>query len=137
MFKKFIFIAGTLLGLSACQSTSLMGGEDLDILGSWHIEAAQGKAAIDYSPAQLVFAEDGALSGNNSCNQFFGKYQLDGQALSLSPAGSTMKACVDALMQQEHTVMQAMSEVTQAELAKGKLLLKDADGKTQLVLSKQ
>lgn len=66
MFKKLMFIAGTLLGLSACQSASLTGGEDLDILGSWHIEAAQGKAVIDYSPAQLVFAEDGALSGNNS-----------------------------------------------------------------------
>ncbi|WP_281213107.1 META domain-containing protein [Shewanella insulae] len=137
MFKKFIFITGTLLGLSACQSASLTGGEDLDILGSWHIEAVQGKAVIDYSPAQLVFAEDGALSGNNSCNQFFGKYQLDGRALFLSPAGSTMKACVDALMQQERSIMQAMSEVTQARLVKGKLQLKDADGETQLVLSKQ
>ncbi|QYK13657.1 META domain-containing protein [Shewanella rhizosphaerae] len=137
MFKKFMFIAGTLLGLSACQSASLTGGEDLNILGSWHIEAAQGKAVIDYSPAQLVFAEDGALSGNNSCNQFFGQYQLDGQALTLSPAGSTMKACVDALMQQERNVMQAMSQVTQVKLVKGKLLLSDADGETQLVLSKQ
>ncbi|MFV7771812.1 META domain-containing protein [Shewanella marisflavi] len=137
MFKKCIFIATTLLGLSACQSVSILDNEDLDILGTWHIEATQGKPVIDYSPAQLVFAADGALSGNNSCNQFFGQYQLDGRSLTLSPAGNTMKACVDALMQQEQKVMQSMSMVTQGTLTKGKLLLSDADGNTVLVLSKQ
>ena len=137
MFKKCIFIATTLLGLSACQSVSILDDNDLDILGSWHIEATQGKPVIDYSPAQLVFAADGALSGNNSCNQFFGQYQLDGHSLTLSPAGNTMKACVDALMQQEQKVMQSMSMVTQGKLTKGKLLLSDADGNTVLVLSKQ
>ena len=48
-----------------------------------------------------------------------------------------MKACVDALMAQEQRVMQAMPQVTQAEMAKGKLLLKGADDKTVFVLSKK
>ena len=48
-----------------------------------------------------------------------------------------MKACVDALMAQEQRVMQAMPEISQAAMSKGKLLLQDADSKTLMVLSKQ
>lgn len=137
MIKKSLFLASLLLGLTACQSTPQTQLEDLAIEGTWHIESANGQPVIDYSPAQLTFEAEGKLTGNNSCNNFFGNYVLAGQSLQLQPAGSTMKACVDALMAQEQRVMQVMPEVTQAQMAKGKLLLKDADDKTVMVLSKQ
>ncbi|MCL1140120.1 META domain-containing protein [Shewanella pneumatophori] len=137
MIKQSFIVAGLLLGLAACQSTPQTQVEDLAIEGTWHIETAAGKPVIDYSPAELIFAADGKLTGNNSCNNFFGSYTIDGQALTLQPAGNTMKACVDALMAQEQRVMQAMPQVAQAEMAKGKLLLKDADDKTVFVLSKK
>ncbi|WP_119977679.1 META domain-containing protein [Shewanella algidipiscicola] len=137
MSKKILFIASALLGLSACQTSTSVDTPTIAIEGTWHIEAAQGQSVIDYSPAQLIFAADGTLSGNNSCNQFFGQYKLEGTQLTLSPAGSTMKACIEALMSQEQRVMQAMSKITTAESANGKLLLKDAEGEAQLVLSKQ
>lgn len=136
MLKQLFFVSSLLLGLSACQTSPTLDTPNIVLEGTWYIEAVQGKAVIDYSPAQLIFAQDGKLSGNNSCNQFFGQYQLNGQQLKLLPAGNTMKACVDALMDQEQRVMQAMAQVTQANEAKGKLLLKDIDGNTQLVLSK-
>ena len=136
MIKQSLIVAGLLLGLAACQSTPTQV-EDLAIEGTWHIESAAGQPVIDYSPAELIFAADGKLTGNNSCNNFFGNYVLNGQSLQLQPAGSTMKACVDALMAQEQRVMQVMPEVAQAEMAKGKLVLKDADDKTVLVLSKK
>ncbi|QYK00823.1 META domain-containing protein [Shewanella psychrotolerans] len=136
MLKKHVLIACMLTGLSACQTIPVQDTPDIAIEGTWLIEAVQGEAVIDYSPAQLVFADGGKLSGNNSCNEFFGQYKLDGQQLELSPAGSTMKACVDALMNQEQRVMQAMASVTQANESKGKLLLKDVDGNIQLSLTK-
>lgn len=137
MSTKSLFIVAALLGLTACQSTPSAEITDVEVQGSWHIESAQGQPVIDYSPAQLIFAADGKLSGNNSCNEFFGQYQLEGSRLTLSPAGHTMKACVDALMHQEQRVMQAMKQITLAQESKGKLVLKDDNGKIQLVLSKK
>lgn len=137
MIKQSFFLASLLLGLSACQSTPQAQTEDLAIEGTWHIEVANGQPVIDYSPAQLTFEAEGKLTGNNSCNNFFGSYVLSGQSILLQPAGNTMKACVDALMAQEQRVMKAMPEVSQAKMSKGKLLLQDADNKTLMVLSKQ
>ena len=137
MIKQSLIVASLLLGLTACQSTPQTQVEDLAIEGTWHIESANGQAVIDYSPAELIFAADGKLTGNNSCNNFFGSYVLNGESLLLQPAGSTMKACVDALMAQEQRVMQVMPEVTQAQMAKGKLVLKNADDNTVMVLSKK
>ena len=137
MIKQSFFVASLLLGLSACQSTPQAQTEDLAIEGTWHIEVANGQPVIDYSPAQLTFEAEGKLTGNNSCNNFFGSYVLSGQSIQLQPAGNTMKACVDALMAQEQRVMKAMPEVSQAKMSKGKLLLQDADNNTLMVLSKQ
>ncbi|MCL1049972.1 META domain-containing protein [Shewanella abyssi] len=137
MIKQSFIVASLLLGLSACQSSPQAQIEDLAIEGTWHIEVANGQAVIDYSPAQLTFEAEGKLTGNNSCNNFFGSYVLSGQSLQLQPAGHTMKACVDALMAQEQRVMQAMPAISQGKLSKGKLLLQDADNKTLLILSKK
>ena len=133
--KSFV-ISAALIGLTACQSSDVAQVQDIELQGTWNIEVVADKPVIDYSPAQLIFAEEGNLSGNNSCNNFFGSYTIDGDNVRLMPAGNTMKACVDALMDQEQRVMAAMPEVTKASLAKGKLLLKDAKGNTQLVLSR-
>jgi heat shock protein HslJ len=133
--KSFV-ISAALIGLTACQSSDVAQVQDIELQGTWNIEVVADKPVIDYSPAQLIFAEEGNLSGNNSCNNFFGSYTIDGDNVRLMPAGNTMKACVDALMDQEQRVMAAMPEVTNASLAKGKLLLKDAKGNTQLVLSR-
>lgn len=138
MSLKSFFIVTALLGLAACQSTTETPSapEELTLTGSWHIEVINKQPVIDYSPAKLVFASEGKLSGNNSCNNFFGEYTLTGEQISLMPAGNTMKACVDALMDQEQRVMAAMPEVVSGEIAKGKLLLKDSEGKVQFVLSR-
>ncbi len=134
MSNKLLIAACAFLGLAACQSTPT-SSSDIEIMGTWHIESVQGRPVIDYSPAQLSFAEDNKLSGNNSCNQFFGEYQLSGSKLSLSPSGNSMKACVDALMDQERRVKETMPLVTDAKLSKGKLQLKNAEGDILFVLS--
>lgn len=134
MIKQTLILGTLLIGLSACQSPSVT--PNLELVGTWHVEVALAQPVIDYSPAQLTFADDGMLSGNNSCNNFFGTYQQAGNQLSLSPKGNTMKACVDALMRQEQNVMTAMPKVVSANMAQGKLLLSDANGETVLVLSK-
>lgn len=134
--NKKIIIAGLMAaGLAGCQSAPEQS-KALDLIGSWKIEAVMGQPTVDYSPAQINFDQDGKLSGNNSCNNFFGTFNQNGGELTLTPAGSTMKACVDALMAQEQLVNQAMPLVKSAAMDGGKLELKGEDGKDLLILTK-
>ncbi|WP_205702846.1 META domain-containing protein [Botryobacter ruber] len=54
--------------------------------------------------------EDNKLKGFGSCNNFFGRYQLDGATLKLSGIGSTRMACPN--MQLETKLLQALEKVT-------------------------
>lgn len=135
MLKQTFILGALLLGITACQSADIAPNDTIPLEGRWHIEMVQGQPTIDYSPAQITFEAEGKLHGNNSCNNFFGQYTQQGEELKLSPAGSTMKACVDALMQQEHKVMQSMPLVTKAKLVQGRLTLLNSDDKPVLVLS--
>ncbi|WP_052074667.1 META domain-containing protein [Shewanella mangrovi] len=116
-----------LVGLiSACQSN--ISGPQLaaDLLGKWHINAINQQATLNYSTAYLAFSADGVLSGNNSCNQFGGHYQLQGNQLNLNAEQGTLKACVDALMQQEQQFSQVLPRITQLHMQDDKLTLLDA-----------
>lgn len=135
MLKQTFLLSALLFGLSACQSTDVAKQDTVPLQGSWHIEAIQGQPTVDYSPAQITFDAEGKISGNNSCNNFFGQYSQQEQELKIIPGGSTMKACVDALMQQEHKVMQALPLVAKAKLVQGRLTLLSSDDKPVLVLS--
>lgn len=135
MLKQTFLLSALLFGLSACQSTDVAKQDTVPLQGSWHIEAVQGQPTVDYSPAQITFDAEGKISGNNSCNNFFGQYSQQGQELKIIPSGSTMKACVDALMQQEHKVMQALPLVAKAKLVEGRLTLLSSDDKAVFVLS--
>ncbi|MGL4475752.1 MAG: META domain-containing protein [Shewanella sp.] len=135
MFKRVLAITTLALTLGGCQATT--PSSDLDLIGQWKIETIMGQPTVDYSPAELIFSADGTLTGNNSCNQFFGKYEFANNQLTLMPAGTTMKACVDALMAQEQLVNQAMPVVASTQYANGQLSLLDGEGQVLLVLTKQ
>ncbi|MBB1428363.1 META domain-containing protein [Shewanella frigidimarina] len=136
MIKHILGATVIFLGLSACQShTQIVSNEQL--IGTWHVEVVLDTPTINNSPATLVFAPNGELTGNNSCNQFFGRYIQQGHLLQLAPSGSTMKACIDSLITQEAELMQAISLVQQVDFSKGKLNLLSLNGDTLLVLTKQ
>lgn len=135
MIKHFLGAAAVIFSLSACQSYS-----DIDstttLIGQWHIESVQSESTIDHSPAKLVFTANGQLTGSTSCNNFIGEYSLKNDLLTLSPAGSTRKACIEALMVQEQRIMQALPLVHTAQFNQNKLRLVNKSGKTIMVLSK-
>ena len=136
MIKHILSATVLFLGLSACQShTQIVSNEQL--LGTWHVEAVLDVPTIENSPANIVFAPNGELTGNNSCNQFFGHYAQQGNQLQIAPTGATMKACVDILISQEQVLMQAISQVQQVDFSKGKLNLLAKNGNTLVVLSKR
>jgi len=135
MIKHFLGAAAVIFSLSACQNHTAIDNST-SLVGSWHIESVLSAPTIDYSPAKLIFSENGQLNGNTSCNPFMGSYIFENNVLTLSTAGATRKACIEALMTQEQKVMQAMPLVMSASIAQGKLRLVDQNNKTIMVLSK-
>jgi heat shock protein HslJ len=43
----------------------------------------------------LVLGEDGAVTGNILCNQWFGQHSIDGKSLNITGTGASKKHCAD------------------------------------------
>ncbi|QIR15536.1 META domain-containing protein [Shewanella aestuarii] len=134
MIKHFIGAVAVILSLSACQTTSNIEPE-YNIIGEWRVDSVQSNTVTDYSSAKLIFAENGKLTGNTSCNGFFGQYQITGKQLTLTSDGLTRKACIEALMQQEQQVLQTLPLVNQIQMINKQLHLLDQSGNTIMVLT--
>ena len=92
------------------------------------------------TPAQVEATmrfDAGQASGNASCNRFFAPYTLDGSQLTFGPAGSTMMACPEPAMSQEHAFLTALGAVASYEIAGAQLTLFDAEGAALLVFDVQ
>ncbi|MCA0434496.1 MAG: META domain-containing protein [Proteobacteria bacterium] len=79
-------------------------------------------------PVQIVFGEDGRVSGSLGCNRFGGVYIETGTSLTFGGLFSTRMACPEPGMSNEHKVSEALSATQQFEKKDGALILKNADG---------
>lgn len=131
---KKLLVASAILLLSGCQSLS---NEKLEnsVIGDWQIESVMGTPVVD-SPASLKFAVDGRVTGNNSCNNFFGQYGVEGNDIKLTAKGSTRMMCPESMMRQANSIDRAMPLIATAKMNMGQLELRDVTGKTVLVLNK-
>ena len=97
--------------------------------GEWRVEDIAGAGVIDNSPATLLFAPDGRLSGNASCNRLIASYKVKGSKLTISPTGTTMMACPPALINQERKLVDLLGTVTGYSIDRtGTLILTSASG---------
>lgn len=107
--------------------------------GSWQLieygPAGTPIAVVPGSNVTITLDPDGKISGNASCNSYFGSYTLDGQSITISGVGSTEMACADEkLMQQEAAYLAALQAATGIGLAGDTLTIDYAGG--QLRFSK-
>ncbi|MCB1885874.1 MAG: serine hydrolase [Geminicoccaceae bacterium] len=99
--------------------------------GEWTIKDIAGRGVIDGARASLTFGGDGRLSGGATCNRLIGRYRLDGRMLAVGPAGVTMMACPEALMDQERRLLDLLPRVRSFAIgAEGTLALTAAGGGT-------
>jgi putative lipoprotein len=96
--------------------------------GPWFVEYIEDRPVIDRSPANIVFGEDGQVSGSASCNRFTGSYEVMANTLKIGPLATTRRACIDALGEQEQRFLAAISQVSQWKMENGLLLLLDEAG---------
>lgn len=102
------------------------GGAPLELLmgQGWQVNAIKGDPVIDPSRVALNFVGPERVAGSTGCNRLVGGYTLTGEGLSFGPAGNTMMACEDPLMEQERRMMDALEQVRRFDIAEdGSLLL--------------
>lgn len=100
-------------------------GDPMELLegAEWQVDAIGGAGLVEGSKVTLAF-EEGRVAGTAGCNRYFAAVTLGGEGLSFGPAGSTMMACPDPLMQQERKFLDALARVDGFDIdAAGTLVL--------------
>jgi heat shock protein HslJ len=89
----------------------------------WLLKDLAGSEVIDAVQATLALQETGKVSGNGSCNRFFGSAKIDGNAIKFGPLGATRMACPEAVMNQETKYLSALQAADRFEWKPPYLLL--------------
>lgn len=82
--------------------------------------------------ATITIGFDGAENryfGQSAVNRYFGSYTQDGEKIEFGPAGVTMMAGPEPLMQAETQYLQDLAAVKTYKLDGKKLVLTNSDGK--------
>jgi len=76
------------------------------------------------------FGDDGQLTGNASCNNYFGPYETDGNKISIGPLAFTEMACLDVegLMDQESQYLAALQTADTYKIEGGRMEMRTAEG---------
>ena len=110
----------------------LIAHDDQPLLGAeWLVEDIGGQGVIDDTQAALHFLRDGRLAGNATCNRILGSYEANDGRLTVSPAGTTMMACPEALMNQERRLLDLLTQIEGYSFdSSGGLILRAENGTT-------
>ena len=91
----------------------------------WVLDSIDG-VAFD-ARAELIFPEEGKISGRGPCNQFFGEQRAPYPWFDVGPLGATRMACPD--LPAETMFFQALEAMTLSEVAGDILILSTDDGR--------
>ncbi len=101
------------------------------VLVSYLNAAGETVEALADHEVTAEFNADGQLGGSGGCNRYFASYTVDGDALTIGQAGSTMMACEPAeVMEQEAQFLAALTAAAGWSIADNQLHILDANGQT-------
>ncbi len=121
------------LVLTACTGA----GNGISLSGSaWKLVGLNGSAPLEGTTLTLTFDKN-TLGGNAGCNSFGGKYEVDGDILSITELVSTLMACADTeVMDQESAYLNALGAAQTFSVKGTELRILSAD-RVELVFSRQ
>jgi len=103
-------------------------GADPLVGTNWQLTNVGGTPAVEGVKSTLIVAGDGTVNGNGGCNGYGGSVKIDGDTVSFSQMRSTMMACAEKAMSQEHALHGAL-EATRSYRIEGQTLsLLDSSG---------
>jgi heat shock protein HslJ len=132
------FVAVVALAAVAC-SSSPASDAALALAGtSWTVAAVAGTAVMAGSTLTLTFGEDGKVTGNAGCNQYFASWAVDGDTLTIGLIGASKMFCAepDGLMAQEGRFLEALGSVATGRRVGDQLELASAAGAPALTLTR-
>jgi putative lipoprotein len=104
-------------------------GDPAALVGpTWVAEDIRNGGVMDYLQSHVIFTADGQAHGSGGCNNFTGRYTLDGATLQLGPLATTNKACPTAIMNQEASFHEALGQTRGYRFENELLFLLDAQG---------
>ncbi|WP_106160102.1 META domain-containing protein [Hasllibacter halocynthiae] len=118
------------MALAGCAATS--EGET-SLVGLWTVTEIGGAAPAGEEPAELGFAEDGALSGSTGCNRVLGTWVAEGGTLNIEQPGTTMRLCAPAAMEQERRFLDIVATVETWGVEDGVLVIAGPEGTIRAV----
>jgi heat shock protein HslJ len=96
------------LAISWASSLSVAAGSIIDLDGTnWTLLSINSEAALPGSLITADFAE-GKIAGSAGVNNYFASYEVEGDVLTVGPAGSTMMMGPENLMEQEWAFLSAL-----------------------------
>ena len=113
-------------------STGEVGTPPSRLTGTtWVLEHLGSTGVLTTVQATLAFADSGKVSGNGSCNRFFGTAQLSGaDSISFGRLGASQMACPDSVSRQEASYLKALQDAERFRIDDSTLLI-FTKGKTQ------
>ena len=111
MIKPLFLLALSIALLTAACSSN---GDDMPTDHSWMLTGIAGPDAAMTTPLAIptLAFEDGSASGNASCNQYFGPYEIDGSSITFGQLASTQMFCGEpGVMDQEAAYLAALAAV--------------------------
>jgi heat shock protein HslJ len=93
----------------------------------WRLEDLGGRGVLDRVQATLAFPEAGRVTGNSSCNRFFGSYTLMQDRIALGQLAGTRMACAPAVDEQETRYLDALQKAQRLEV-RGTTMLMHVQG---------
>lgn len=85
-------------------------------------------------PISLQLTDDGALTGNAGCNNYFGSYTLSGNTITIGTLGSTVMFCNETgIMDLETTYLAVLPRMTLYQVSGNELTFSDGTGKITMI----
>lgn len=129
---KFQLLVAILVLGTSCQQRKAMesakNNESSSLYSKWQLIELNGRTlqvSDGLKTPVITIEKEGRISGNASCNNFFGSFETDGSfRLKFSKMGSTMMACND--MSLERAFLQNLEVIDNFTLTKDTLSLNKA-----------
>ena len=101
------------------------------VLVSYLNAAGETAEALADREVTAEFNAEGQMAGSAGCNRYFASYTVDGSALTIGQAGSTMMACEPAeVMEQEAQFLAVLGTAAGGHVEGDQLHILDANGQT-------
>ncbi len=122
--RPLAVVASALLSLlCACANTTQTAPAVSLFDTQWQLTAIGSQAVLESPMATLVFQETRRVSGKGSCNNFFGTVEVSGERITVGTVGSTKRACLGGVGEQESRYLGALQKAERFEVKDGTLLI--------------